>query len=151
MMGITGNLYGRIQSKVEDIYGRWCGFHLLGKDGKELFILTVYNVSQTDRTGNETLYNQQQAQYLLHYNTKSLTCNKDKYIDPKKRFVQDLTILLKQVAASGHDIILTGDFNEILGESHNHLTLALLDIGLHDIIALKHGFDTEIATYKRGS
>ena len=150
MTGITGNLYGRIRSKIEDIYGRWCGFHLLGKDGKELVILTAYNVSQTESTGNDTLYNQQQAQYLLQYNTKRLKCDKDTYIDPKKRFVQDLKILLKEIAASGHDIILTGDFNEIIGDSHNSLTLALLDIGLHDIIALKHGFDTDINTYKRG-
>ena len=150
MTGITGNLYGRIRSKIEDIYGRWCGFYLLGNDGKELFILTAYNVSQTERTGNDTLYNQQQAQYLLHYNTKGLKCNKEQYIDPKQRFIRDLKTLLTDVAASGHDIILTGDFNETLGESHDHLTLALLDIGLHDIIAIKHGFDTNIATYKRG-
>ena len=150
MTGITGNLYGRIRSKIEDVYGRWCGFYLLGNDGKELFILTAYNVSQTEQTGNDTLYNQQQAQYLLHYNTKGLTCNKEQYIDPKHRFIRDLKTLLIDVAASGHDIILTGDFNATLGESHDHLTLALLDIGLHDIIAIKHGFDTNIATYKRG-
>ena len=42
------------------------------------------------------------------------------------------------------------NFIEILGKSHDDLTLAILDIGLHDIIAIKHGFGTNIASYKRG-
>ena len=150
MAGVTGNLHGRIRLKIEDVFGRWCGFNLIGKGGKEILILTAYNVSQDHVSGNDTLYNQQQAQYLLHYNLNGLKCDRVKYIDPKKRFVKDLLSLLKEASATGTDIILTGDFNDTIGESHNDLTLALLEIGLQDVIAIHHGFDTEIATYKRG-
>ena len=113
-------------------------------------ILTVYNVSQDHSSGNDTLYNQQQAQYLLQYNLLGLKCDRDQFIDPKKRFVQDLSRLLQDASNAGTDIILTGDFNDTIGESHNALTLALLEIGLQDAIAIQHGFTTNIATYKRG-
>ena len=113
-------------------------------------ILTAYNVSQDHASGNNTLYNQQQAQYLLHYNLHGLKCNREQFIDPKKRFVKDLLSLLKDAFAAGKDIILTGDFNDTIGESHNDLTLALLEIGLQDVIAIRHGFNTDIATYKQG-
>ena len=113
MMGVTGNLHGRIRSKIEDVFGRWCGFNLIGKGGKEIMILTAYNVSQDRVSGNNTLYNQQQAQYLLHYNLRGLTCNRDQFIDPKKRFVKDLLSLLKDASNAGKDVILTGDFNLI--------------------------------------
>ena len=150
LAGVTGNLHGRIRSKIEDVFGRWCGFNLIGKEGKEIMVLTVYNVSQDRATGNDTLYNQQQAQYLLHYNLHRLKSNREQYIDPKQRFVTDLLHLLRDASAAGKDIILTGDFNDTIGESHNALTLAILEIGLQDVIAIQHGFDTNIATYKRG-
>ena len=150
MAGITGNLHGRIRSKIEDVFGRWCGFNLIGKEGKEIMVLTVYNVSQDQATGNDTLYNQQQAQYLLHYNLHGLKCNREQYIDPKQRFVTDLLSLLTDASNAGKDIILTGDFNDTIGESHNDLTLAILTIGLQDVIAIQLGFHTDIATYKRG-
>ena len=41
MVGINGNLCGRIREKINDEYGRWCGYSLAGKDGRELLILTA--------------------------------------------------------------------------------------------------------------
>lgn len=43
MIGITGKLCGRI---INNDYGRWCGYSLAGRDGRELLIVTAYNVSQ---------------------------------------------------------------------------------------------------------
>ena len=31
MLGVTGNLLGRVQDRIEYDYGRWCGEELLGK------------------------------------------------------------------------------------------------------------------------
>ena len=36
MMGITGPLIGCIRRRIEDKYGQWCGFVLLGKDNFQL-------------------------------------------------------------------------------------------------------------------
>ena len=58
MMGINGPLVGRLQRKISDKYGRWCGFVLLGKDNREILILTAYNVPQDTPAGDDTLHAQ---------------------------------------------------------------------------------------------
>ena len=63
MVGILGNLVGRIRSRVHDSYRRWCGFTIVGKDGRDILILMVYNVSQDNSSNYDTLYTQQRAQY----------------------------------------------------------------------------------------
>ena len=45
MLGVTGDLSGRVKDLIEDKFGRWCGVTLLGKDGQKILILTAYNVS----------------------------------------------------------------------------------------------------------
>lgn len=95
MVGIIGNLCGRVRERINDEYGRWCGFTVLGKDGRDILILTVYNVSQDYDAGDNTLYRQQQSQYLNDYNCSNVKTDRATYIDPKKRFVKDLRIILE--------------------------------------------------------
>ena len=65
MMGISSPLISWIQQRVEDKYGRWCGFVLLGKDNRYIFVLTAYNVPQETPAGDDTLHAQQTSLYLL--------------------------------------------------------------------------------------
>lgn len=65
MMGITGPLVCCIRRSIEDKYGRWCGFVLLGKDNREILVLISYNVPQDTPTGDDTLHAQQTLLYLL--------------------------------------------------------------------------------------
>jgi hypothetical protein len=60
LVGITGPLVGRIRETITDPYGRWCGYTLIGRDTKEIMILTAYNVSQykNAKVGEDTLFNQ---------------------------------------------------------------------------------------------
>jgi hypothetical protein len=44
MVGITGSLVGRIRNTITYLYGRWCGYTLIGRDNKEIMMLTAYNV-----------------------------------------------------------------------------------------------------------
>ena len=74
MMGITGPLISRMRRQVEDKYRRWCGFVLLGKDNREILVLTAYNVPQDTPVGDETLHAQQTSMYLL-----------DREVDPHPR------------------------------------------------------------------
>lgn len=150
MIGVTGNLCGRVRRKIQDEYGQWSGISLLGKDGREILILSAYDVSQNYATGYDTLYCQQRTQYLQHYNTNNLKCDKEKYIDPKKRFIKDLNHLLQECTDQNVDVILTGDFNEEIGCSQTELTKLMMKHGLIDVIASRHGYDINIATYKRG-
>ena len=65
MMGISGPLVSRMRRRIEDKYGQWCGFLLLGKDNREILVLTAYNVPQHTPAGDNTLHVQQISLYLL--------------------------------------------------------------------------------------
>ena len=45
---------------------------------------------------------------------------------------------------------MTGDFNDDIGDGNNKLTLLLSEFDLTDVHAHKHGFNTKLASYKRG-
>jgi hypothetical protein len=109
LVGITGSLVGRIRETISDPSGRWCGYTIIGKDTKEIMIITAYNVSQykNAKVGEDTLFNQQIALYKLQ-NVRDP--------DPKKIFIEDLAILVTKARKEDKDIILTGDFNELLGD-----------------------------------
>jgi hypothetical protein len=83
MVGITGSLVGRIRETITDPYGRWCGYTIIGRDNKEIMIITAYSVSQykNAKVGNDTLFNQQISLYKL---------NNIRDPDPKKIFTNDL-------------------------------------------------------------
>jgi hypothetical protein len=142
MVGITGSLVGRIRETITDPYGRWCGYTLIGKDNKEIMVLTAYNVSQhkNAKVGDDTLYNQQTALYKL----------KDiRDPDPKKLFIEDLTALVKKARMEDKDIILTGDFNELVGDDPTGMVKVISAGGLTDAHSHQHGI-VDITTYTRG-
>ena len=62
LMGICGPLVSRMRIRIKDKYGRWCGFALLGKDNREIIVLTAYNVPQETPAGDDTLH----ALSLIH-------------------------------------------------------------------------------------
>ena len=108
-------------------------------------------MSQDYDTGPDTLYEQHKKLYLCNYHINGNTEDKNTYTNPKKRFVKDLSTILENAKAKRQDIILTGDFNEYVGENYNKLTQLMLDMELIDFHAFKHGFDCDIATWARGS
>jgi hypothetical protein len=143
MVGITGPLVGRIRNTITDPYGRWCGYTIVGKDDKEIMILTAYNVSQykNAKVGNDTLFNQQIALYKL---------SNIREPDPKKIFIDDLTKLVKQARKEDKDIILAGDINEMVGDDPNGMAKVLLTGNLTDAHSNQHGM-VDITTYTRGT
>ena len=142
MVGITGSLVGRIRETITDPYGRWCGYTLIGRDNKEIMVLTAYNVSQhkNAKVGDDTLYSQQTALYKL----KNI-----REPDPKKLFIEDLTTLVKKARKEDKDIILTGDFNELVGDDPNGMVKVISAGGLTDAHSHQHGI-VDITTYTRG-
>ena len=143
MVGITGSLVGRVRDTITDPYGRWCGYTLIGRDNKEIMVLTAYNVSQykNAKVGEDTLFNQQIALYKL---------NNIREPDPKKQFIEDLTVLITEARAQDKDIILTGDFNELVGDESNGMAKVLSAGGLTDAHSHQHGI-VDITTYTRGT
>ena len=140
MMGICGPLVSRMRRRIEDKYGRWCGFVLLGKDNREIIVLTAYNVPQDTPAGDDTLHAQQTSLYLL-----------DGEVDPnpRKNFIRDLHTLVKEATENNQDLILMGDFNEVVGDDPKMMAKVLMAGDLTDVHAHKHG-QAHIATYIRG-
>lgn len=58
---------------------------------------------------------------------------------------------MKETSAKRRDIIITGDFNDTIGDSYNPLTRLIQDFDLRDVHAFNHGYDYNIAIYFRGS
>lgn len=61
-----------------------------GRDGRDILIFTVYNVSQDNSLGYDTLYTQQCAQYINDSHVQSITTPIDPYIDPILHFIANL-------------------------------------------------------------
>jgi hypothetical protein len=125
LVGITGSLVGRVRETITDPYGRWCGYTIIGRDTKEIMIITAYNVSQykNAKVGEDTLYNQQISLYKL----KNI-----RDPDPKRIFIEDLTALVKTARKNDKDIILSGDFNELVGDDPRGMSKVLSEGELAD-------------------
>jgi hypothetical protein len=106
-------------------------------------IITAYNVLQykNAKVGEDTLFNQQVALYKLNN-------IRDPY--PKKKFINHLTELVMRARKEDKDIILTGDFNELVGGDLNGMAKVLSTGGLTDVHSHQHG-EVDITTYTRGT
>ena len=113
----------------------------MGKDNREILILTAYNVPQDTPAGDDTLHAQQTSQYLI---------DKIDNPNPRKLFIKYLLTLIKTAVNDNQDIILMGDFNETIGEDPRMMAKVLTAGRLTDIHANRHGLNTNIATYIRG-
>ena len=141
LMGITGALTGRIRERIDDKYGRWCGVRLEGRDDRKILILTAYNVPQDISQGDDTLHSQQTSMYMLDGIDNP---------NPRKLFVEGLIKVIEQAVRNNDDIILTGDFNEVIGEDSKLMARVLRAGHLIDVHEKKHGNACNIATYIRG-
>jgi exonuclease III len=59
--------------------------------------------------------------------------------DPKKLFIADLTELVKKARSEDKDIILTGDFNELVGDDPKMMAKVLGAGNLTDAHGHQHG------------
>ena len=87
--------------------GRWTGVELLGRNGRTIAVICTYQVCQNQSpSGKATAYHQQ----------VSLLCQRGILTpNPRKQFVTDLRTLIQSYHTSNYDIILLGDFNEVIG------------------------------------
>ena len=138
---VTNNSVGRVIDTETDPLGRWSGIILGGKDQRKILILTAYQVSQrTGAFGETTAYEQQRA--LLRQAGKENP-------NPRREFIKDLRKLLKKHYQASNHIILTGDFNEELGEDPHGITSLVIQFNLIDTYSAILVVD-DSPTYARG-
>ncbi len=143
LLGIAGPLSGRVRTHHKDRFGRWIQVDLLGRDGRIVTLICAYQVVQEKgEHGARTTYSQQVRMMRLEGVLDP---------DPRKAFISDLKTLVTQLRTADHDIILMGDFNELIGSKPNDMASVIVAGQLTDTHCFRHGIDQEKPTYARGT
>ena len=142
MMITTGALTSRIKKQVRDKWGRWVCQEFQGKDTKQLVIMSAYQpIDKGSHTGKITVA----AQHL-----SLLIQSQDECTKPREAFRRDLLLCVKEYQHAGFNILMTGDFNEVLGSDFDGMSKIANEAGLIDLMA-KHNTSPPPATYSRGA
>jgi len=64
--------------------------------------------------------------------------------------VKDLRAVLTTAIEKQSDIILTDNFNNVISDTNNNLTILMSSLNFIDLHADKNSFDYELATYRQG-
>ena len=140
-----GNASGRVLETGSDPMGRWSYQTLSCKDGRNMTIISAYQVCEQAASNNgkkRTLTASAQQRSILRQQNRSLS--------PRKSFIMDMRAFLHAQCAQNNGIFLAGDFNEELDESYDGMTKLCSDFNLTDVMYQTIGHD-EFATYIEGS
>ena len=139
----NGRIAGTISSRGwdEEKMGRWTWHTYRGKDNfKTTCICLYFPIKNTDRENSVYM---QQAIYL----DKKYPGEQR---EPHKQYTRDLRALIENKLAEGHNIIITGDFNQNIQQWNEPLVQLLRQLGLREIIEEKHGGKQLPATFNNG-
>ncbi len=120
--------------------GRWSGISYLGKRGKRLAILTAYRSPRQQPNGGFGFFDQQYA-LLLSQGVKKPNV--------RRQFIVDICIFINNLQHEGHEILLSLDANETLGQDKQYgIAHLMLECSLCDLHLQSP--DSPPATYKYG-
>lgn len=136
----------RIKSHTRDRMGRWASVSIETTPTKRIRIISAYQVCHTYRRGTNTAAAQQQAQLINEQ------ARKDQYTrqTPREAFIQDLQAFIQQVQNEREEIILVGDFNEVISTPNAGMNVLATTCGLADLFNIRLGTPDQPATYQRG-
>jgi hypothetical protein len=144
MCTVTDDYVGRVVKTGSDKeMGRWSFVQLLGKHGRNIMVVSAYQVcnQQAARVGDRTAFAQQ----------LSLLCRNGKDCSPRKSFFDDIDKQTQEWIGKGYKILLSGDFNEVLGADVNGFTRISAKWNLLEIIQHFSETDGQPPTYTRGT
>ena len=113
----------------------------MGRSGRNLAVICEYQVCQSSKSGPQTAFHQQYSQL-----------RKQGVADPspRRQFIIDLSAIVSSYRQKDYDIILMGDFNEVIGLKSEMMASVLTAGNLSDIQIYCHGLESEESTYARG-
>jgi hypothetical protein len=144
MSAVTDDYVGRVVETGSDTeMGRWSFIRMLGKHGRQIILVSAYQVckQQANRVGARTAFAQQLS--LLRRNGKDCS--------PRKSFFDDLDAKIEEWREKNYEIILSGDLNEELGTDVDGFARLSAKWDLVEIIQHHHGTTQEPPTYARGT
>ena len=139
MIVARGNIRGRIMERGSDSLGRWTYLRIRGKQGRSLWVLTVYQVCKSSPTAGMTASAQQLS--LLRQNGDTAT--------PREAFKRDLMNFINDTINPDDETVIMGDFNEEIGADSEGIVRFMEEGGLADLMTATHQKDLP-ATFERG-
>ena len=140
----TDNYVGRVvETGSDNEMGRWSFIRMLGKHGRQIVLVSAYQVcnQRANQVGDRTAFAQQLS--LLRRNGKDCS--------PRKSFFDDLDTKIEEWREKEYEIILSGDLNEELGADVHGFARISAKHDLVEVIQHQHGTTDEPPTYARGS
>ena len=138
----VGNITSRLNERFQDKWGRWTSQTLRCSARRSLTVISAYQVVTDNPARGTTTAAAQQYSLLLQ--------NQDLITAPRKAFRRDLLLYVKQCQSFGHEILLTGDFNECIGQDPDGMKKLLDESHLIDIMRSRHPDQQLPNTYARG-
>ena len=141
MMVSVGDITGRIAVQSHDKWGRWTSQTFCGANTVNLTVISEYQVvTDNPRTGLTTATSQQQ----------SLLTQSDDRATPRQAFKRDLRSFIRSRRSQGDELILVGDFNEVLGsELLDGMSQIAAEFQLLNLMSTRHHCKPP-PTYSRG-
>ena len=124
--------------------GRWSYIRMAAKADRVVSIITAYQ--PCDVCGI------QKGKFTVHAQQTSILREKymnDPQPNPRKYFRKDLTRFLQTLQDKGDDLILLGDFNEVLGSDPSGMSKLCRDLVLSDVMQMRHETSNAPSTYAR--
>jgi exonuclease III len=138
----VGNITSRLNERFQDKWGRWSSQTFRGSARRSLAVISAYQVVTDTPARGTTTAAAQQFSLLLQ--------TQDLITAPRKAFRRDLLSYIKQCQSSGHEILLTGDFNECIGKDLDGMKKLIDESHLIDIMRSRHPDQQLPTTYARG-
>ena len=139
---ITDKYIGCVTGKGSDTeLGRWSYQEILGKHGRKIVLVTIYQVCKHQGKAGERTAHTQQVSLLVRQGRKA---------SPRKAFIDDLDVKVTEWLLAGHELIISGDLNEELGNDMSGFSRISSKHNLVEIIQHIHGIEGEPPTYARG-
>jgi hypothetical protein len=140
---VTDDFVGPVTETGSDIeMGRWSYQRLLGKQGRNIIVVSLYQVcnQQANNVRDRTAF----AQHL------SLLRRNGKDCSARKSFFDGIDKQIGEWIEKGYEIILSGDLNEELGSDIHGFARISARHNLVEVIQHFHGTENEPPTYACG-
>jgi hypothetical protein len=145
------NFTGRVSGTGRDHkYGRWSFFKTRGRNGRTIIVVTIYQVCQ-QTVASAGISTACQQQHTLLDEDGRITTNTRGVPSPHPRtaLIQDFATQLRTWRAAGHEFIIYGDLNELLGDAPDEFGSITTEFDLTDVYCHRHRMDKP-ATFNRG-
>ena len=137
-----GSVIARLTSSGADDLGRW-GYHTFsGQHNQPVSIIAAYQVCRKSsrKKGTSTASAQQECMLRQRGNVD---------LDARRAFRRDLKDFMQPLQTANHELILVGDFNEVLGSEPSGISSICSEFKLLDVFEYHHHSD-KTPTFSRG-